>query len=1031
MSKKINNKRIEGKYVVMAAISCLSFNVELFAAPLHLVQAPVVNVSKPPAPNVIVSVDDSGSMNSGGKRDALSNALKETFKEENVPDGAIRLGWQSMNACPSIKNNSGCQDDNRIKVLDSGHRDSFYRWIDWINSYTSKGNKGTPSHGMLNQAGQYLSSDLNSNSPWAHIPGEKLNPVQACRRSYTIFLSDGEWNGSTSTAKNEDNTVITFPDNVKYDPKADQSRVYRGSDEKMLADLAFKYWANDLQPNIPNKVQPKMAVRTDEKGLTPYWNPRNDPATWQHLTMYAIGFGAGAATWRDAPLWGTDTWTGTDYDQILSGKLSWGKAVLPDQWHAAINSRGRFVPVLQPVDLVEAFKSILNEILSDNNKPVSSISLSATTTRTDSFMFSATYDPMTWSGSVSAQKIKAGDATVDTVNFPWGGKNTAEIMAAKPENWYLNRKIIGSQSDGSAIDWTWTNLDDIQKRLLNASDNLGESRIKYIRGDQSKEIGKTGGVFRQRESIHGDIVNSNIWYMSGNNYRTKTKSVDRPNMVYVGGNDGMLHAFNGADGQELLAYIPKGVVGHLPALTDPNYQNQHRYYVDGSPFTGDVFTHSKNFDGTDNTDSAKSYLAGFLGAGGRGYFLLDVTAPQNFSNARASDVLVMDKTIGASEVFDATDARAFVGHITSEPVTDQVDTRVSNQLVRMNDGRWALVMGNGYNSQNEQAALLIQFLEGSKELKVLKASSTEAIGNANGLAAPRLLDLNNDGAMDVAYAGDLHGNLWKFDLTSSNPAQWKTSFAGQPLFQARKSTTSGAVVRPITAAPAFAFHPDGGVILMAGTGRLLTESDRSSIDREYIFAVRDASSISIEITQDAKTSLGAVRIGEASSDRAAWGDLVELTTTAKGDSWNLSGDSIDYKNKKGWIVQLPVAGSRVVQNSQWVIGERFRVPFVLPAQGGGVLNEETCDPQYAASKHYLATVEIRTATQALPPKKCDAQGNCKEWTREPELTPVIKDPGGVPARLLGPDGSEHLLPDGEVKKIFDTNPLYPSWRPIQ
>jgi type IV pilus assembly protein PilY1 len=174
-------------------------------------------------------------------------------------------------------------------------------------------------------------------------------------------------------------------------------------------------------------------------------------------------------------------------------------------------------------------------------------------------------------------------------------------------------------------------------------------------------------------------------------------------MLYVGANDGMLHGFEAGSGNERLAYIPRGIAeGPLRKLSDTNYS--HQYMVDGSPFTGDALTGGA-------TKTWKTVLVGSLGAGGRGYFVLDVTNPANFttsmSTTAVADFVLTDMTA-------STDAD--IGHMVSPPAVDDASANRSSQIVKLNNNRWAVVMGNGVNSTNEAPVLLIQYLDEGREL---------------------------------------------------------------------------------------------------------------------------------------------------------------------------------------------------------------------------------------------------------------------------------------------------------------------------
>ncbi|RYH34551.1 MAG: pilus assembly protein PilY, partial [Alcaligenaceae bacterium] len=544
----------------------------------------------------------------------------------------------------------------------------------------------------------------------------------------------------------------------------------------------------------------------------------------------------------------------------------------------------------------------LNDIVADKGKPATSMALSASTTRQDSAAYVAGYDAAGWTGSVVAYKVNAGTGSVETTGL-WGTEpavpatattpaipahptSTASIMDrtgfAPASRLVLSNQTTGAVSSGIA--WTWANLDDSKKILLNTLDGtldaLGEARLAYLRGDRSQE----GSPFRVRGSRHGDIVNSKVWRMPGYYLGSKTGSTTRPSMLYVGANDGMLHGFDAANGQEKVAYVPEGLHAHLAELTRPGYL--HRYYVDGSPFTADV-----------NIGGWKSYLAGFPGAGGKGYFILDVTNPATFSGTAPSGLVVLDNTATSD---------ADVGHILNAPVTEQTNEKIATQITRMNDGRWALVTGNGYNSSSEKAVLLVQYLDGNKELRKIVADS--AGGNGNGLSAPRLIDLNGDGTADIAYAGDLKGKLWKFNLSSATASEWNVAFGGTPLF-------SAATSQAITTAPAWMFHPDGGLMLMFGTGRSLTDSDRVDLSQQAIYGIRDATSfklagalVSLGTENNAVTGIGdlvAQTIGNATSGTATTGNQL---FTLSSNTVNFTGANA----KKGWYLNFPRAKERSI-----------------------------------------------------------------------------------------------------------------------
>jgi len=576
----------------------------------------------------------------------------------------------------------------------------------------------------------------------------------------------------------------------------------------------------------------------------------------------------------------------------------------------------------------------------DSSSRVSSLVASAGSTRRESALFLAGYEPAQWSGFVTAFNVGAGTGAASSTGL-WGTAPASGAASSRPASTatFLDAaeftpidRIVLSTKAGSAggslgISWTWDSISAEQKTALNTLDGqvdaLGSQRLGYLRGDHAREA-SSGGPFRNRASRHGDIVNSKLWYLAGvpgngysaNGYAAfKTRLSQRDAMLYVGANDGMLHGFSATTGREKIAYIPLGVYAQLPSLTSAPYS--HRYFVDGSPLASDLFV-----DG-----SWKTYLVGFPGLGGRGYFVLDVTDPLTFRANNAASLVVMDQT-------EATDTD--IGYITGEPVREHDNRALTRQISQLNNGRWALISGNGYNSTGETATLLIQYLDQNRELIKIPATraTTSGSGTGNGLSAPRLIDLNGDKIPDVAYAGDLLGNLWKFDLSSTESGQWKIAFDGSPLYAA-KDASSSSKTQPITSAPAWLAHPQSGVMVVFGTGRNLTEADRSDTSTQTIYGVHDDT----VVTRDAGKVKLTTRSGTLPAGR---GSLVQqkidpnpTAMGAAGALWTVSSQSVVYTGanaKKGWYLDLP-AGEKVLGNPERFEGLLVDVSSVVPATG--------------------------------------------------------------------------------------------------
>jgi len=292
-----------------------------------------------------------------------------------------------------------------------------------------------------------------------------------------------------------------------------------------------------------------------------------------------------------------------------------------------------------------------------------------------------------------------------------------------------------------------------------------------------------------------------------------TTNANRQKMVYVGANDGMLHGFDAGTantkGQERFAYVPNAVFPSLIELTKPSYN--HRFYVDGTPTVGDAF-----YNGAWHT-----VLVGSLNKGGKSIFALDVTSPSSFTEANAPNILRWEFT------------HADLGLTYSRPV-----------IAKMNDGKWYAIFGNGYNntqgaapiSSNGKASLFIVDIEtGALVKQILTTAGSTA--TPNGLATAAVVDVDRDYKVDFAYAGDLLGNMWKFDLRSANPSSWAVAYAGAPLFVAKDST---GATQPITERPEVGRGPKGnGLMVLVGTGKFMELGDKSPTQTQTFYGVYD------------------------------------------------------------------------------------------------------------------------------------------------------------------------------------------------
>ena len=460
--------------------------------------------------------------------------------------------------------------------------------------------------------------------------------------------------------------------------------------------------------------------------------------------------------------------------------------------------------------------------------------------------------------------------------------------------WHEDRKILLGTGNGQKA-FRWGQLSKAEKELI---DPVAESKnaptsviLNFLRGDQSNEYPE--GALRQRFSILGDIIHSNPEYVAAPNNSIAdsgyvgftNNNSNRTPTVYVGANDGMLHAFNANDGSELWAYVPSMVIGNLSRLAGRPYA--HTYFVDGGITVMDA-----RFDGAWHT-----VLAGSLGAGGKGMFLLDVTSP-NLSTEYANSG--SDKKV----LWEIDNSDKDIGFIFGETT-----------IAKLNDGRWYAINGNGVSSENGKAVLLLIDLESGNVKKI----STESGGSRspNGLSAPALVDVDRNGTADVAYAGDIDGDMWKFDLWDESSSAWNVAYK---LFDGDSS-------QPITVAPDVGGHPTDGHLVLFGTGRLYTVEDVTDTSTQSLYGIQDND-------EDPGNGNRLTRTLSPDTDYIS-GEFAETVRT-----YNTAA-TLDWTIYNGWQIDLP-AGERMI-TAPILRGGRIKATITNPDGYSNWLIEATYD----------------------------------------------------------------------------------------
>ncbi len=535
-----------------------------------------------------------------------------------------------------------------------------------------------------------------------------------------------------------------------------------------------------------------------------------------------------------------------------------------------------------------------------------------------------------WSGTVQRTRLVLNTTTGQIESTPgavWDAGvilTTASTTTTSPlPDAYVrpaDRKIFTLSLDSGASvgqPFTVANKGNLDAAVLTAlgtnpatgvADAFTDQRINWLRGNKSDELVAAGGNLRKRGSVMGDVISSGPVYkedadpsLSGAGYLAFSQSVaSRTATIYVGANDGMLHAFRASDGKELFGYIPRAVAPYLNKLTHPAYE--HRPYVDAVPQVGEAQVGS----------SWKTLLVSGMGGGAQGVFVLDVTTPESFG---ANNVLW--------EFTDANDPQ--MGNVVTQPVLMKL--KVPGESGSPATYKWFVVVGSGYNnykadgnttSSGAQALFFLSvdkaananWVEGTNYFKVSLPVASGTI--ANGLSNPGFLTGPN-GEATLLYAGDLQGNIWKFDLTaginSTNLADsvFQASGLRKPLFVA---TNASDTRQPITTTPQVVEANASGYMVVFGTGKYVEPTDNSSADVQSIYGIWDSLENSVSTFTAPRSSL-------FQRTASLSGTSVVLSTTTFAFGTNSSASPTQYR---GWYIDLPQTRERIAVEPALGIG---------------------------------------------------------------------------------------------------------------
>lgn len=804
--------------------------------------------------------------------------MKTTAGRAFAPiDDRFRVGFVTINPGSPVSSTKYLQ----INPFTSSHKSNWYSKL-----YAQNASGGTPLRQALSRAGRHYAGKMDginqSMSP---------DPMQySCQQNFLILTTDGYWNGSGG--QKLDGSSMGNEDSTAPRPFFDGPSGTTTSDT--LADAAYYYYQTDL------RTTGSVGALGLEVAKNNVPVSESDTATWQHMTTFTLGLVDGLMTWTND----YDTAKTGDYYGIatasstcswVTGTCNWPKpaadtlTALDDLWHGAVNGRGKYYNARDPASLADGLNDALNNLKKRDAAGAAAATSTPNVTPSDRSIFLSSYTTIDWFGNIEAQLIDpaTGDVLPTVV---WNARDQLDGRTSETAD---TRTIytFSSSASNKLKPFRYTDLSSTEQGwfadrctptplltqcpLLTGDDltiaNSGEEMVDFLRGHTKYE----DVSFRARKHILGDTVNSVPLFIAKPKYKftdevtpsyttwsTSSGVAGRTPALYVGANDGMLHAFDAGTGDELWAYVPRMVMPNMYKLAEENYASKHIYLVDGTPVQMDVF------DGSD----WRTIMVGGLNSGGRGYYALDVTNP---TAPKALWEICHDSSLCA--IHDADMGLSYGKAVITK---------------RAYDGKWVVLVTSGYNNVSPGDGKGYLYVLDAVTGAILEKQGT-GVGSTTtpsglGKIAVWADNFNNDNTGKYVYGGDMEGNLWRFDLTTSSISVLKLGIAksedGKP--------------QPITTAPALGLVKKTHRAVFFGTGRYLGPTDLSD-PATHSPAGTSAWQQSIYAVKDAGEALGTLRSA----------GLVEqqiLGVTGDELTRSVTTNDVDWGTANGWYVDLPI-----------------------------------------------------------------------------------------------------------------------------
>ena len=866
----------------------------------------VDGVAGPPSTNTVSSFQDITACNA--LQQTVVDRVRETERVVCSGSGTANFSGTPDTAC-------GCTGSNKRIKQRQRDMDRTVVTVDGVPGAPTYGNPGAST--FTNVAGSPPSGTAGGSCVSS---GTTLTPPAPAYAFLSNISNTTTGSTITSVLLSPNPTVTTLPPSSTTTP---------GGAANTLADAAMYYYKTDLRPTgavSKNNVPTTVGV---------------DEASHQHMVTFTLGLGLdGLMNYQsDYP-----TANSGDFKKIKDGvtgcsfspggpsaTCNWPQPVqdapsaLDDLWHAAVNGRGTYFSAKNPNTLQSGLTGALQAIKTTTGAAAAAATSNANITPSDNFAYASTYRTVKWDGELVAEKIdivtgivlpgiawsagskldpRALPASDDRAIFTFDPSDASDKL--KP---FLYGNLSGTEA--AFFDNHCTNDPAIwpQCGAMSPGDlaiaNSGTNLVNYLRGQKQHET----NYYRVREHVLGDTVNAkpvslgkpDLIYGDAvvpdyNSFKTGPAASRTP-AVFIGANDGMLHAFHGGEnavggGTELWAYAPRMLLPQLFKLAATNYDVNHRYYVDGTPVTMDVFLGG----------AWKTMLVSGLNAGGRGYFALDVT---DTSNPKGMWEICSDASLCA--ISDPE-----IGYTYGQPIITK----------RPSDGKWVVIVTSGYNNvlpgDGGGYLFVLDAATGAVLSKTPTAISGTNVGDTttpSGFAkvSEFVTNFAVDNTTTFVYGGDLLGNVWRFELSTN--AATPDAVTVQRIGQTLDGSTPPKP-QSITTRPELTRFDAGFKVIYVATGRFLGASDIPD-PATLVPPMNLAYQQTVYGFKDTGADLGNLRAPAA-------GLVQQVMSVIDANNRTISNNAVDWSTRNGWWVDLNPAndspGERVYEDMQLVRG---------------------------------------------------------------------------------------------------------------